>query len=43
MTTVMTRYPLPVGLADLLDGSKVESDRLEFKEGFHSDSQLSWP
>ncbi len=28
-------YPLPVGFADLLDGRKVESDRLEFKEGWN--------
>ena len=33
-------YPLPVGLADLLNGSKVESDRLEFKEGWNPPAVL---
>jgi ATP-dependent DNA helicase RecG len=28
-------YPLPVRLADLLNGRKVESDRVEFKEGWN--------
>jgi ATP-dependent DNA helicase RecG len=28
-------YPLPVRLADLLEGRKVESDRLEFKQGWN--------
>ncbi|HLJ95764.1 MAG TPA: ATP-binding protein [Gemmataceae bacterium] len=28
-------YPLPVRLADLLQGGKVESDRLEFKQGWN--------
>ena len=31
----MKAYPLPVPLTDLLQGSKVESDRLEFKEGWN--------
>jgi ATP-dependent DNA helicase RecG len=31
----MKTYLLPVRLADLLDGSKVESDRLEYKEGWN--------
>ena len=31
----MKTYPLPVSLADLLEGRKVESDRLEFKEGWN--------
>ena len=31
----MKTYPLAVRLADLLDGRKVESDRLEFKEGWN--------
>ncbi len=36
----MKPYPLPVGLADLLDGNKVESDRLEFKEGWNPPAVL---
>ena len=31
----MKTYPLPVNFVDLLDGRKVESDRLEFKEGWN--------
>ncbi|HZT34703.1 MAG TPA: RNA-binding domain-containing protein, partial [Nitrososphaera sp.] len=31
----MKTYPLPVRFADLLDGRKIESDRLEFKEGWN--------
>src|SRR5438309_1202669 len=31
----MTTVPLPLSLADLLDGRMVESDRLEFKEGWN--------
>jgi ATP-dependent DNA helicase RecG len=31
----MKSYPLPVSFADLLDGCKVESDPLEFKEGWN--------
>ena len=31
----MTTVPLPVSLADLLGGRKVESDRLELKEGWN--------
>lgn len=31
----MKPYPLPVNLADLLDERKVESDRVEFKEGWN--------
>ncbi len=31
----MKTYPLPVNLADLLDRQNVESDRVEFKEGWN--------
>jgi ATP-dependent DNA helicase RecG len=31
----MKPYPLPVSLADLLDSHKIESDRIEFKEGWN--------